>query len=803
MSMKHIASTLGLTLSISALSVSVALAEEASKQGSTETEAASKEMKKEHFSLETITVTARKIEENLQETPISISSFSAASLEDRQITDSSQLSQVVPNLTFDTNAPASGSNSAGQIFIRGVGQTDFQALNDPGVGVYIDGVYYARTVGSVVGLLDLDKVEVLRGPQGTLFGRNTIGGAIDIKTRRPELDETFGYFKGTLGTDNLNDFLLSANIPLGDTVAATVTLSSQKQDGYVTKNIDGIDLGDNNSKYLRTRLYWEASDKFNVDFIADYTKEDENGQPLVFSRVNTASSFPKFASIDAGCVSVGAVVPENNDPNCANNQFASNGKYSTDQNGDTFSKLTHWGASLSMNWELDAFNFKSITSYRKLEAFAARDADNTPLTIIHSTFSTDDKQFSQEFQLTGTALDDKLNWLTGLYYFNQKAADENNVSLPTRTGATSLAGPVEITSTALFAQGTYALTENLSLTAGIRYTDENKSFNPRAKVASDQLILALPDAQVTPEYVALLNSLAPAGAPPSVIDIPPPISLVFLSKGTFLLPTDEVESNAEKVTSLVNLSYIKDNSLLYATYSEGFKGGGVNFRVVAPEFEPVAFGPETVSQYEVGYKIDLLDNNLRLNTSVFYSDYEDIQVVVTPVLTPTTINAAKGNIKGLEFEFTAVPTPDMLINGSLGYIETEYTKLSEEVKEFSNLDIDNQFQQTPKLSANLGISYAFYPGDLTIVPRIDWSYKDKRYFDAVNTEAISQDSFSTMNIGVFFGINDNLSANLLVKNVTDESYKVAGFSSYGSAAGYEEIAYNRGREWFLSLKYEF
>ena len=758
--------------------------------------------------LDEIVVTARKRSENLQETPISIAAFSGDSLEERQFNSSDQLSQVIPNLSFDANAPISGSNSAAQIFIRGVGQTDFQASNDPGVGVYVDGVYYARSVGSVFALLDVEKIEVLRGPQGTLFGRNTIGGAIDVSTKKPNFDEFSGYLKGSTGTGNRADVVLGLNVPMADNIAFNVMAAMQNQDGYITRFNGGDDLGDSNSDHLRARLYAEPTDKLSVDVIADWTQENEQGAPLVFSRINTSAAFPRFASFDAGCTgqaSANSPVPENNDPNCANNQFTALQPDGTSQNFPTFSKLEHWGLSSTIQYDLGFANFKSITSYRELEASSSRDADNTPLQVLHTQFATEDQQFSQEFQLGGDAVDGRLNWLVGAYYFDQHADDSNIVDLPTRTGSTILAGPVDITSKAVFAQATYDVTDRLSATFGVRYTDEEKKFLPQPRVISPTLTLALPDAFVTPEYVALLNELSPAGAPPTVIDIPPPVTLAILREGTFLLRPQETISAAKETTFMANLAYqATDEALVYATFSQGFKGGGLNFRVIEPEFTPVEFTPEFVDQYELGLKSDWFDNRLRTNVSAFLTKYNDIQVVVTPVLTPTTINAASGEASGFEFEFTALPTSNIEITGGLGLTNTKYTSLDPRAINFGGLSLDNVFQQTPKWNASLGASYRIdLANGYTLTPRVDYSYKSKRFFNAVNTETLSQDAFSLINAAVAFKTEDHITATLGVRNLTDKVFKTGGFSSFNSAAGYEEIGFSRGREWIASLKYDF
>src|SRR5688572_25513820 len=241
--------------------------------------------------LEEIIVTARKVEENLQETPIAITALSGSALEDRQIFNTDVLDQVVPNLQFANNAPLAGNNASSQVFIRGIGQTDPTSTVDPGVGLYIDDVYIGNAVGATMQLRDINNVQVLRGPQGTLFGRNTIGGTILLSTQDPG-DEFGGTAKLGGGTDDLINAFLALDAPINDFVGARFTAGLRKQDGYVIRT-DGTDLGDTNTYTLTSKLIWSASDKFNVRWLADYTNADENGSPLVFATINTSATFPR------------------------------------------------------------------------------------------------------------------------------------------------------------------------------------------------------------------------------------------------------------------------------------------------------------------------------------------------------------------------------------------------------------------------------------------------------------------------------------------------------------------------------
>ena len=246
-----------------------------------------------------VIVTARKFEENLQDTPIAVTAFTGTELEERQIFKTDRLDEVVPNLQFANNAPLAGNNSSSQVFIRGIGQTDPTSTVDPGVGLYIDDVYMGSSVGANMELRDISSVQVLRGPQGTLFGRNTIGGAIVMTTKDPG-DEFGGTVRLGGGSDSLIDAFGAVDVPFSDTFKSRFTAGLRKQDGYVTRT-DGEDLGDTNTYTVTAKLIWRPSEAFEGKFLADYTNSDENGSPLVFAPITKTAAFPRVASLDAGC----------------------------------------------------------------------------------------------------------------------------------------------------------------------------------------------------------------------------------------------------------------------------------------------------------------------------------------------------------------------------------------------------------------------------------------------------------------------------------------------------------------------
>jgi iron complex outermembrane receptor protein len=252
------------------------------------------------FMLEEIIVTARRVEENLQDTPIAITVLTAAELEQRQIFSTEDLDQVTPNLQFTNDTALAGNNSSSTIFIRGIGQTDPTSSVDPGVGLYIDDVYMGQSIGGTLDFRDIANVQVLRGPQGTLFGRNTIGGAIVLTTQEPG-DEFGADYRFQLGSDSLADAFIGVDVPGSDGFRSRFTFGVRNRDGYVTRVQTGEDLGDTSTYTGTGKLVWDRNEDLQFKLLFDYTKSDENGNPFVFAASNETATFQRVASADAGC----------------------------------------------------------------------------------------------------------------------------------------------------------------------------------------------------------------------------------------------------------------------------------------------------------------------------------------------------------------------------------------------------------------------------------------------------------------------------------------------------------------------
>lgn len=766
--------------------------------------------------LEEVVVTARKREESLQDTPISVAAFSAADLESRGVVDFSQVGEITPNVTFDFTSAIAAGNSAAIVQIRGVGASDWTIGVDPGVGIYLDGVYIARTIGQVLDTADVEQIEILRGPQGTLFGRNTIGGAISVTSKKPTTDRIYGSAEITTGSYDRLDISGRINVPITDEMATSVSVSTRNRDGYV-KNLfpGGPDLGDNEDISGRMALSWEPADTVRIQASGDYSTTRENPAPNVL--IDTIDSGPtqgfnplnNAITGDPQCTDLTDAGRLTN-PLCYNNQWAvgpfqtwSNHISQTPELGNDTrfgirirpaSELNTWGIGGTVEIDIsDNLTLKSITAHRRVEnGFWSRDSGHSgnPNHVLARTANDyEQKQTSQEVQLIGTAFNDRLNYILGFFWLDEHAEHLDIVELPLNTVFDS-GGFIDNTSKALFAQGTYDISDRLHLTAGLRFTDEDKTFSAQSVVGLDEanaflggggLVTGLPDCRNNP--------------------IPLP------GNGACVLPPDPVTSDTTELQPYVNLSYDwNDDLMTYVSYSEGFKAGAFTQRVFPPALATPVAGPEFVKVYEGGFKSSWLDNRVRLNGALFFTDYTDLQVNVNAatgtgggtIIGTVTDNAASAEILGFELEMTALPMDDALIQLGIGYLDAEYVELDASV---ANLVLSDDLINAPKWNLNLAAQYEYSIGDWgTLTPRLDLSYSSKTANDSSNTAQLMQPSYALLNLSMTWrDANDRWSATVAGNNVTDETYIVTGFAGSGVIEG----VYGLPSTWSLTLRRNF
>jgi iron complex outermembrane receptor protein len=745
--------------------------------------------------LESVVVTARRRAERLQDTPIAVTALSAQALERQQIVATTDLDKVAPNLRFHSYGTLTGNNSAAQVFIRGIGQTDATPAVDPGVGIYIDEVYMGRAVGGAMEFRDIASVQILRGPQGTLFGRNTIGGAVLLTTNAPGQDAGNSIRVG-VGEDNLRELFGAFDLPINDAWAARFALGGRQRDGYVTRAFDGEDLGDEEMFTGQAALRWQPSQALELTLRADYTEEDENGSPFVFRTINEAATFVGAASIAAGCPNILDPLPPPllvgplDDPRCGNDAQAL-GDFT---NGGTYpasSTLENRGASLVARWDVnETLALKSITADRRLEWTGTRDADNTPLLILHTNYTSESEQFSQELQAVVDT--ERLDGVFGLYYFDEDSFDRLLVPLGNPgTSYDTQRVSLDAEARAAFTEWTFRFTTGFSATAGLRYTEETKGL---------QAIMFNVSPATVPEP-PIPAALCPFAGPP-----PTQTGCLFISANRF-------EREFSSTTASASLQYrFNERLMTYLSWSEGFKSGGFNQRYNAapPGNAPISFNDETAESFELGIKSDPTDT-LRVNAAIFSTEYDDIQMTYRLGVVPLLFNAGVASIDGAEIEVAFAPTPALQLDASLGYLDASFDSITAPppfgpVVPTATATLASRLPFTPEWQAHVGLSYRFNLSSAwSLTPRVDVSYTDQQFFDAGNSVEIAQDEAVTLvNAALALETEDSkwrivLSGN----NLTDELYPLAGTSSVTTASGYAEIVYARPRTLALSVTRNF
>lgn len=822
-----------------------------------------------HAGLEEIVVTARKREESLQDSPISITAFTSDKLDRMHIDRLDGIANATPNLMFDTGTSFSGGTSAAAVYIRGIGQIDFTLNSEPAVGIYLDGVYIGTSIGSVLELADIERVEVLRGPQGTLFGRNTIGGAINITSRMPG-PEPYTELKATVGSDDWLDARATVNVPISDTLSAKFSAGTYNRDGYVASPdaSSGDGLGDINRDAARALFRFEPSDRFEATFSADWSRQREKGVPSVLvgtfegaslaaigARANPASPlyvpppFPLPATSFIDLYNILATTPLGEQGGIAGlfPGVVPNPYFGTPTIGpgdvididhdpwrnpstiDLSSDTDVWGLMLNLAYDLEWATIRSITAYRDVEARTGFNTGGVAQVIAHLAGEYETDQFSQEFQLSGTGLDGRLQWLAGVYYYQQ---DGFNVDDADFTPIRVLSGAlIDNSSTAGFAQLTFDVTEKWSITGGLRYTDETKKFivpencyplllGPESlfdgtSVSCAQLhtvidpkfanagFLTFVNAPVFPAEGGRFCCLPVSDADGNIVALVP-----GLAAGDELLPRGTTRQSYDDLTPSANATYRWNEDLLtYLSYAEGFKSGGYVQRVFPPRTAPPAFEPETSKLYELGFKWTGFGNRARVNAAVFHTEYEDLHVQVNDGIAAVTRNAAAAEVQGFELEVTLAPTANWLIDASVGHLDGEYTDL--DVAENLTTDIfalseDSELVNTPEWSTHLGVQYTIsLAGGAQLVPRIDWSYVSDVHKDALNFPQMHQAGYHLLDAGItWISASGDWELSLFGKNITDERYIVSGYAN-ALNIGTAVAALGRPAEWGLSATWHF
>ncbi len=766
----------GAALSVQALAPGTLLAQSATAEPTT--------------ALEEITVTARKRTENIQDVPISITAFTGAELESHGVENLAAVARLAPNLQVDSTAAVSGSSVAATIFIRGIGQTDFTLNSDPGVGVYVDGVYVARSVGSLLDLIDVQSVEVLRGPQGTLFGKNTIGGALNVTSRRPS-DQASGHVEFQGGNFARRNVKASFDAPVSDTLLTSLSVASLNEDGYQRRILqpDAQDLGNVDRLVARGRALWKPSDRFALDFIVDYTRGREQSVPQSVLVIDGGSTGAPFLPAAAGVIpgTVPTIRPEFEGrfagTDILNGRFIISDPRISYYAGPSRSDFDIFGVSATVAYDFGPVQLKSITAYRDLNSQFARDSLSSPFKVADTHDRYVQKQWSQELQLAGETLGGRANYVAGLFYLGETGTNSNLVA--TSIGDLDSGGSVDNKSSAAFAQANIKLTERLGATAGLRYTDERKGFSPGYLGGSQR-------------FVSNANGLA--------LRLPPTVPLIL--DGNYEAKSDKLDETAS-----IQLKITRE-LMVYGSYATGFKAGGFSQRIgPGPGIPAPSFRPEKVAVGELGLKWLGLDARLRVNSALFHTDYDDVQI--TPIfegIGPVTRNAGKAQIDGAELDWAFAPNRQWNLSGGIGLLNTKYTSLTPESQVNRNLDgspiltLHSKLAKSPHLSANVTLArkWGFGNGN-AFSASVDWSYTSELFNDVLNSVELRRPALGLLGAAVAYSTRDDgWVVTLRGVNLTDKEYIIAGNAErYAENIGYTQATYARPREWWVGIRHNF
>ncbi len=687
-----------------------------------------------------IIVTARRRDERLIDVPIAVTAISGEALEARGALDLTDVQSVAPNVTLETSR---GTNSTLSAFIRGIGQQDPVSGFEQGVGIYLDDVYLNRPQAAVLDIYDVERIEVLRGPQGTLYGRNTIGGAVKYVTRRlpddPELK-----LRGTLGTDKQADLVVSASLPLGDVARIGASGARLSRGGFGDNPTTGLENYNKDVWAARGTLELGGyGAPVLIRISGDYTRDKSNprgGHRLI------PSQFTAAPVLDDVFDSRGAL----NSPV---------------QDVEAYGIAFNVTAELSENLTL-----RSISAWREDDSASPIDFDALPTVDVDVPALYSNSQISQEFQLLLDA--GRLNGMVGFYYLSAQADTAFDVRLfSTVAGLTAFTNAQVDTETyAVFGDFTFDFTDQLSLSLGGRYTWDERE----AKI--------------------LRQNYLGGGSP------------VFGGAGVpFGAPGTNFTGNRsfKKFTPRASLSFkpTPDHNI-YASFSQGFKGGGFDPRGVgvnAPDLNGngiredseiaafLSFRPESVDSYEIGYKASLFDRRLSLALAAFRMDYSDVQIpgssgcVVNglPTFCGVITNAGKARFQGVELEATARVTDGLTLSGALGYIDAEYKEYITQIAGRGPVDVADfrEVQNTPKVTATGTIAYttALGSGDLGLSSTL--SYRSKTYQFEIPNPFLDQDGYALLDASIVYTAEGGRwSLGLHGKNLTDKEYKTSGYT---------------------------
>ncbi|MCH2263663.1 MAG: TonB-dependent receptor [SAR86 cluster bacterium] len=713
------------------------------------------------FELEEIVVTARKREENIQDTALSISALSEADVADRFAVDIRDLAADSPSLLIDDLQQGPGSPTA--IFIRGIGVSDVEKNFDPTTGVYLDGVFIGANSGAMLKVIDLERVEILRGPQGTLFGRNTVAGVIHL-TRSKPTGETGGKVRISFGDYDTTNVEGVFNFALSDNAAGKVSLTRREQaEGFLTNLVDNQDLGRSEYTQATFNVLFNPQDDLEIEVTHTIEEQDQDAH----TALNLGGATTWWCAVYSQC-SPGIGIPQSGDRYQVYNDEANRRNASFDS--DT--------SIVELRWDIsDTMKFDYILGHKTTDEEVYQDWDGTPLPLYHTSRPASYEQTSHEFRVTSD-LDGPYNYVAGVYKWDS----EYRIDLVSFIGFYDLFGVIPTTdpltvipiyattqqetdSIAYFFELDYQLNDNLTLTVGGRSIDEEK------------------------------RSQACDGGYPAC-------------------PNLKTDANADwtKFTPKAALKYqVNPDVMIYALYSQGYRSGGFNGRWGSLNSATVPYGPETVTNTEFGIKTTLRDNRIHFNFTVFSMDYEDKQIDVDVVdasaaLGRSTVaaNVAEATFRGVEIELHALVTENFSIDANLGSLHAEF---GEFFADFTGSGVDADYSyleplRAPQLTWTLGGTYSFpsIPRGEAYV-RASAHFIGEHHVSQLNTPTTFNEEQTLVDVSINRKI-DNTKISVFGRNLTNEDGFTVGYDVFAGAAWSYAMA-RAPRTWGVELTHSF
>jgi iron complex outermembrane receptor protein len=692
--------------------------------------------------LDEIVVTAQRRAERLQDIPISVAAFDDRALEARGVTNLRQITTFTPNVELTvTNRPTAGG-SAYAAWIRGVGTGDYAYPTDPGIGLYLDGVYLARTLGGLMSVSDLERVEVLRGPQGTLYGRNTIGGAINVITTTPRLSGGAAGMVGVrYGEDKRLDVQGHVNAPLLESrIGGKLAFGVFRSDGYGRRLFDGTSTNDEDRAFVRGGLLFRLSEVAELDVRADYSRQRNTGvlsnaaayaavTPALIGRFNaiaapvqaTALGLPGGAVYDSRWVVANPYVTWSDSPLQDNYDIG--------------------GVSATLSMPVSsAFSFKSISAWRDLRTEIRVDGDTSPFTISSTHERISDEQLSQEFQVSGALLEGRLRYLAGAYYFRETGEGERTsesfhgvyevTGLASDARDTLVVQDYKAISKALFTQEEFDLTPRVTAVVGARVNWDDKTFTTETRLPQRDYFVSI--------------------------------------------PRQTRSEGWSSFTPRVGLNWKPyEGGLLYVTYSEGFKSGG--FGNPTATLPAPVYGPEKLGSIEVGAKTEWWNGRAVVNVAAFRSEWRDIQLnVIVPGPTGGVVNVTQNGgdarLMGAELEATVRATEGLKLNVGAGYTGHKFTRLAGGVV---GLTLSSKLPHVPKWTATVGAQYDLQAMLGAWSFRVDAGYRGQQYLTIADpTSHEPAHTIVNARIGLKPSALPRLEFALEASNLTDEDYLI-------------------------------